>query len=157
MTTLLRAARIDGAVVDVLVEDGVLAAIGPGLTAPPGAEIVELHGRTVLPGLWDNHVHFDQWALARLRLDLAAARSAASVVELVAERLATDPPVAGSPLVGFGFRDALWPDRPHRELLDPVSGPVPVVLVAGGSALLLAQHRGRRALRAPRAPDRGDP
>ena len=33
-------------------------------------------------------------------------------------------------LVGHGFRDALWPDAPHRDLLDPVTGAVPVVLVA---------------------------
>jgi predicted amidohydrolase YtcJ len=33
-------------------------------------------------------------------------------------------------LVGFGFRDALWPDVPHRALLDPVTGATPVVLVS---------------------------
>ena len=33
-------------------------------------------------------------------------------------------------LVGGGFRDALWPDRPDLELLDRVSGAVPVVLLA---------------------------
>ncbi|HWM60172.1 MAG TPA: amidohydrolase family protein [Pseudonocardia sp.] len=128
--TLLREARLDGAVLDVLVEDGVLTAIGPDLEVPAGAEIAELDGRPLLPGLWDNHVHFDQWALARTRLDLAAATSAAAVAELVAARLRADPPAAGTPLVGAGFRDALWPDRPHRALLDAVSGPVPVVLVA---------------------------
>jgi predicted amidohydrolase YtcJ len=128
--TLLATARLDGAVVDVVVEDGLLAAVGPGLHPPPGAEIVELDGRTLLPGLWDNHVHFDQWALARRRLDLTPARSAAAAVGLVAERLRTDPPAAGAPLVGAGFRDALWPDRPHRQQLDRVSPGVPVVLVS---------------------------
>jgi predicted amidohydrolase YtcJ len=75
-------------------------------------------------------VHFDQWTLARRRLDLAAARSAAQVVSLVAARLRADPPEPGTALVGHGFRDALWPDVPHRALLDAVTGPVPVVLVA---------------------------
>lgn len=27
-----------------------------------GAEVVDVGGRLVLPGLWDAHVHFDQWA-----------------------------------------------------------------------------------------------
>ena len=49
---------------------------------------------------------------------------------LVADRLRADPPEPGTALVGHGFRDALWPDVPHRALLDAVSGPVPVVLVA---------------------------
>ncbi len=88
---LLRAARLSGAVADLLVADGRVSAIGPDLAAPAGVETVDLEGRTVLPGLWDNHVHFDQWALARQRLDLGSARSAADAVELVGERLRARP------------------------------------------------------------------
>ena len=84
----------------------------------------------LLPGLWDAHVHFDQWTLARRRLDLGPAGSAAEAAALVAARLQADPPEPGTALVGHGFRDALWPDAPHRDLLDPVTGDVPVVLVA---------------------------
>ena len=128
--TLLRAARLAGVIVDVLVVHGAVAAIGPRLDPPSGAETVALDGRTLLPGLWDNHVHFDQWSLARQRLDLSAAASAAGVVRLVEQRLRTDPQAEGTPLVGAGFRDALWPDQPHRELLDAGSGAVPVVLIS---------------------------
>lgn len=130
---LLRSARAsaDASPVDVLLVDGRIAALGPGLAAPAGAEVVALDGRTLLPGMWDNHVHFDQWALARQRLDLGAARSAAAAARLVADRLRADPPAAGAPLVGAGFRDALWPDSPHRELLDAGSGDTPVVLISG--------------------------
>ena len=127
---LLRSATLDGSVVDVLVADGVVAGIGSGLPAPAGAEVVDLDGRALLPGLWDAHVHFDQWTLARRRLDLGPAGSAAEATALVAARLQADPPEPGTALVGHGFRDALWPDAPHRDLLDPVTGDVPVVLVA---------------------------
>ena len=127
---LLRSATLDGSVVDVLVADGVVAGIGSGLPAPAGAEVVDLDGRVLLPGLWDAHVHFDQWTLARRRLDLGPAGSAAEATALVAARLRADPPEPGTALVGHGFRDALWPDAPHRDLLDPVTGDVPVVLVA---------------------------
>jgi predicted amidohydrolase YtcJ len=127
---LLRSATLDGVVVDVLVTDGLVAGIGSGLTAPAGAEVVDLDGRVLLPGLWDAHVHFDQWTLARRRLDLGPAGSAVDAAALVAERLRADPPDPGTALVGHGFRDALWPDAPHRDLLDPVTGDVPVVLVA---------------------------
>ena len=75
-------------------------------------------------------MHFDQWTLARRRLDLGPAGSAAEAAALVAARLQADPPEPGTALVGHGFRDALWPDVPHRDLLDPVTGDVPVVLVA---------------------------
>jgi hypothetical protein len=127
---LLRRATLDGAVTDVRVEAGTITAIGPDLPAAPGAETVDLDGRVLLPGLWDAHVHFDQWTLARRRLDLGPAASAAQAAALVAARLRADPPEPGTVLVGYGFRDALWPDAPHRALLDAVAGPVPVVLVA---------------------------
>jgi predicted amidohydrolase YtcJ len=114
----------------VLIADGVVAGIGSGLPMPAGAQVVDLDGRALLPGLWDAHVHFDQWTLARRRLDLGPAGSAAEAAALVAARLQADPPEPGTALVGHGFRDALWPDAPHRDLLDPVTGDVPVVLVA---------------------------
>jgi imidazolonepropionase-like amidohydrolase len=42
---------------DVLVAGERIAAIGPGLAAPAGARIVDLGGRTVMPGLIDCHLH----------------------------------------------------------------------------------------------------
>ncbi|MDN5918126.1 MAG: amidohydrolase [Pseudonocardia sp.] len=136
---LLRDARIlgepggwgrSGEPVDVRIEDGLVSAVGPGLSAA-GAEVVDVDGRTVLPGLWDNHVHADQWALARRRTDVSGARSAAEAVDLVDARLRSAPPAPGETLVGYGFRDALWPEPAHRDLLDPVTGDTPVVLVSG--------------------------
>ena len=43
--------------VDVLVRDGVITEIGPGLTAPEGVETVDARGLVLLPGLVDLHVH----------------------------------------------------------------------------------------------------
>ena len=44
---------------DVLVEDNLIARIGPGLTAPEGATVIDGGGRTLMPGLIDSHVHFN--------------------------------------------------------------------------------------------------
>lgn len=129
--TVLRRARLGGATVDVVVRDGVVAAIGPDRVAPSGAEEVDLDGRWLLPGMWDNHVHLDECALNRMRLDVSGTASATAAADLVAERLRTGPvPEPGLPLVGYGFRDALWPDAPGRDLLDRAAGDVPVVLVS---------------------------
>ncbi len=41
----------------VLVEGDKIAAVGPNLTAPAGAEIVDLPGETVMPGMIEGHGH----------------------------------------------------------------------------------------------------
>ena len=48
----------------VVVEHGRFVAVGPdGAVAPPaGAEIIDATGKTLLPGLWDLHVHPDEAA-----------------------------------------------------------------------------------------------
>src|SRR6187549_1412855 len=97
---LLRDARlVDGdAPVDVLLRAGRVAAVGPRL-GDDAAEL-RLDGRWLMPGLWDAHVHLTQWALARRRLDVSGATSAAHAVALVTERIATaSPPPPGTALV----------------------------------------------------------
>ena len=49
----------------VLVENGVITQVGTEIAVPPGAETVDLAGRTVLPGLIDSHIHFGAPAVER--------------------------------------------------------------------------------------------
>lgn len=138
--------RVDVRVVDGLIES--VSSVGE-LSRDQSARVVDLDGRFVIPGLWDKHVHATQWALVSRRLDLAAAESAADAVAIVAARLRHEDATAetdAGPLVGYGFRDGLWPDAPHRALLDGVSGSRPVILVSADlhccwlNSAALAQH-----------------
>lgn len=45
----------------VVVEAGTITALGPDITVPDGAEVVDAGGRWVLPGLIDAHVHLGVW------------------------------------------------------------------------------------------------
>ena len=45
---------------DILVKGGVIGRIGPGLEAPAGAEVLDVSGRLVLPGLVEAHCHLDK-------------------------------------------------------------------------------------------------
>lgn len=45
----------------VVVEDGTITALGPDVEVPDGAEVVDVGGRWVLPGLVDAHVHLGVW------------------------------------------------------------------------------------------------
>lgn len=147
---ILRRARLLGrdAPVDLVLRDGRIASVGAGDGAggPAGADVVDLAGRLVLPGLWDQHTHLTQWALARGRLDVSGAASAVQAAALVGERLRVDPPPAGRPLVGLGFRDGTWPDAPSARLLDAVAGDVPVVLVSADLHCAWASTAGLRLL-----------
>jgi predicted amidohydrolase YtcJ len=110
---------------DLLVEDGRVAAVGPAGTLS-ARETIDGDGAVVLPGLRDRHVHLTQWAIARRRVDVSGAPSAAAAADLLAR---ADRP-AGGLLSGFGFRDGLWPDVPHRELLERALPGVPVAVVS---------------------------
>src|SRR3954463_5824555 len=44
-------------VLDVAIVDGKISALGPGLTPPPGADILDVSGKIVSPGFFDIHVH----------------------------------------------------------------------------------------------------
>ena len=132
MTLVLAGGRLPGSgdPVDVTVRDGRIASIAPAKTpGERGVERIRLDGRWLIPGLWDQHVHFTQWAQTARRLDLSRASSAAEAAALVRSRAEADP--GTEVLVGFGFHDALWPDVPTRELLDAAAEGRPVVLIAG--------------------------
>jgi hypothetical protein len=132
---MLRNARFPGHddLVDVEISDGRIQHIGyldpPRFPTAADAVVIDLGERWLIPGLWDNHVHFSQWAQTARRLDVSAAQSAAATAALVAARIPAVP--AGEALIGYGFRDGLWPDAPSRSVLDQVSGDIPVVLVSG--------------------------
>lgn len=127
---LLRNARLrsGGQALDLLISAGRLAVRPTGSVA--GRQSVDLDGRLVLPGLSDSHVHFDQWAAAGQRLDVSGAQSAAALTTLVAQRIRREPAPAGTVLLGYGFRDGLWPDRPTAAALDAVAPDSPVVIVS---------------------------
>jgi predicted amidohydrolase YtcJ len=118
-----------GEPVDILIVDGVISAIGgPGTLAHDG-RTVDLDGRWVAPGLWDNHVHFTQHALERERLDVSAAGSARQAASMVAASIHESPNAL--PYIGVGFRDGLWPDAPTFAVLDDAVPDRPVVVVSG--------------------------
>lgn len=127
---LIRNVRVVGGgdgTTDVGVAAGRIASIGPDATQ--ASSELDMGGRWILPGLWDHHVHFAQWALVRRRVNLSHASSAEGVAQIIAARLRAEAD-SDAPLVGFGYRDARWPDV-DAATLDAVAPLRPVVLVSG--------------------------
>lgn len=127
---VLASARQPGsaALLDVHVAGGTVTHLGPAGEVPPAAPVVDLDGRYVIPGLWDEHVHMTQWALAANRIDLSEAESARDAAGTVRSRLSGAAP--GRTVVGAGFRDAVWTDSPTLEMLDSATGQVPTALIS---------------------------
>jgi predicted amidohydrolase YtcJ len=92
------------------------------------APVIDVEGRYLIPGLWDEHVHMTQWALHANRIDLSGAASAQDAAAVVRSSIPDADPSVTS--VGVGFRDALWPDAPSVALLDSAAGSQPTALVS---------------------------
>jgi len=94
----------------------------------PQTEVIALGDRLLLPGFTESHVHLIELALRAGQVNATAAPSAAAVAARVAERVVSRP--AGGWIRGGGWDANLWAvgERPHRALLDAVTGNVPVAL-----------------------------
>lgn len=102
---------------------------GPLATAPRTAStrVVNLQGRTLLPGFIDTHGHFIYFGKNLLDADLVGAGSIAEIVR----RLKAHAPTlgAGDWIVGFGFQGSALPRYPSVAELDAVSADRPVMVV----------------------------
>jgi imidazolonepropionase-like amidohydrolase len=71
----------------VILKDGKIAAAGPAasITVPEGAQIVDAHGKSVLPGLWEMHAHFEQveWGPIYLATGVTTARDVGNEREFI--------------------------------------------------------------------------
>lgn len=113
--------------VDVLVRDGVVAALAPALP-DTGERVLDAAGRWLIPGLWDHHVHMLQWARTLTWVDVSGSADPGEVVTRVAAAL---PDARGPVVTGFGYRSGGWARQPTVAELDAVTGTTPVVLISG--------------------------
>src|SRR5436190_13034943 len=87
--------------------------VGTHETALASPDVVDLGGRTVLPGFTDSHVHFPTWALAQRQAKLDGCASLEDALDRIR---------ASGWKRGYGWRDAEWPDGPPtRQALDAIS------------------------------------
>jgi dihydroorotase len=105
---LLRGGRVvdpsqgTDAVLDLLLADGAVAALGESLEAPEGAEVIDAGGLVVAPGLIDVHVHLREPGGEHKETIASGARAAvAGGFTAVVAMPNTDPPVDSPAAVGF--------------------------------------------------------
>lgn len=94
--------------------------------AGSNTERVDAHGRLVLPGLIDAHVHFLQVAIRAQQVSLFGLRDFATVRERLAQAAKQVQP--GGWLQGWGWDDQPWDVQPTAALLDEIAPQTPVIL-----------------------------
>lgn len=111
----------DGRVLALSDADGGLDAL-----RGPATRTIDLHGRAVVPGLVDAHVHFGSFALAREQVDLDQAATLEAGLDLVRHAHATLP--ADAWLRGRGWDRNRWGRLPVAADLDAAVGERPAAL-----------------------------
>jgi len=71
----------------VVIHDGQIVAVGPRdkVKIPKDANVIDAHGKTILPGLWDMHAHFEQveWGPIYLAAGVTTVRDCGNEFEFI--------------------------------------------------------------------------
>jgi predicted amidohydrolase YtcJ len=124
----------------VAVKDGLVLAVGSKSdvlkTKGVATQIIDLGGRTMLPGFIDGHSHFFQAAMIADYANVSAppvgkAGSIAGIIAVLQEHLAQKPLKPGEWLIGYGYDGSALSDGRDatRDDFDPYFSDNPMVLV----------------------------
>ena len=108
------------------------------LAGGPGACVIDLGGRTVVPGFADGHIHSKPEAFDPDIVNLVPARSLQDIKNAIAERIARAQP--GELIVtNSDWHEAQLTElrMPNRWDLDPISPNNPVIVIRGGHQYIL--------------------
>lgn len=120
----------------VIVENGRVARIEDGATAPAGATVVDLRGKTVMPGLIDAHVHLTSdpgtpyWREAVDSNELAAIVGVKNALLTARAGFTTVRDVGATGLSSFALRDAI-----RAGIV-----PGPRIVASGGALSIVGGH-----------------
>ena len=117
----------------------------------PKTTVIDAHGKRLLPGFNDAHVHFVSGGMQLDSVQLNDATSAEEMKRRVGERAAQTP--KGEWITGGDWDETKWnpPRLPTRELIDPVTGDRPVFLSRYDGHMGLANSAALRAAGITRA------
>jgi predicted amidohydrolase YtcJ len=112
---------------------------------PRAQRAIDLHGRTLLPGLIDAHGHVTELGFSALQLDLTGTASLADLQQRLRHYAASHPNARW--ILGRGWNQELWPDKrfPTAADLDAIVSDRPVVLGRVDGHALVANSAAMKA------------
>ena len=111
----------------ILIRDGLVAAVGTNEEILPqagDAQVIDLGGKTVIPGLIDSHMHLYNVGRTLLAIQLYGSTSMQEVIDRSRAFIEKHQPAPGSIVVGRGWNHDYFTDEkrmPNRFDLDKVS------------------------------------
>ena len=146
-TALTHATLIDGTGaapqrdVTIVIEQGRIREIGPGLAAPPNASVIDLTGKFVVPGIINGHGHVGppprdpqlrQYALYGVTTTTSMYFDQDDIAEFKARQKASD--LRGARILSVKYRFMSEPFKPGSEAKTPEEGRAKVdEIVANGA------------------------
>jgi len=90
-------------------------------------EIIDLHGRLMLPGFIDGHTHFVNGGYYLLGLNLKPAKSLSEFKSLLEDYVGVHK---GKWITGGSWDHQSWPEKelPNKEMIDPFTQETPVFI-----------------------------
>lgn len=91
---------------DILIENNRIKEVGSGIATPSGAEVIDLDGKTVVPGFVDTHAHmWPQWGIHKEKVWNYAANLAYGVTTTRDPQTATTDVLTYSDMVDAGMME----------------------------------------------------
>ncbi|MGG5372419.1 amidohydrolase [Enterococcus sp. AZ196] len=94
--------------------------------------VIDLSGKTIIPGLNDSHCHISCVGAAYLQVDLSGCRSIAEIIDLTKEFIAKNPELTKNGVRTMGWNQDLFTSGEKRVLdvhdVDQISTEIPVIL-----------------------------
>ncbi|MDQ1435349.1 MAG: hypothetical protein QOF59_2165 [Actinomycetota bacterium] len=145
MGLILHDVEVDGSVVDVRVDDGIVAEIGPHRRPGPSDAVVEGDGGALIAGLHDHHIHVLALAAARGSVDVGPSGTASGSAFVAALQAAA---VRG-PVRAVGYHETVFGSL-DRDVLDRLLPDIPARVQHRSGGLWILNSRALGAI----APDR---
>ena len=91
-------------------------------------ELIDLDGKTMLPGFIDSHSHIVAVAQTLMIVNLSEANSKEEFIQMLKDSLKNNPPKEGEWLIGFGYDNTRYENEEHPTKfdLDLVSKEIPI-------------------------------
>ena len=119
----------------VYMEEGEIRSVGRNeevlAAAGADAQVIDLEGRTVIPGINDSHMHMLNFGMSFARADISGVSSIEEMIGRVREFAKAHPEETKNGIFSKGWNQDLLTDEkrmPNRYDLDRISTKVPVVL-----------------------------